>query len=44
MGLIIAVSRSAAYAGDTELARRLDSAIAVLDAALAGVSAAAPPT
>jgi len=38
------VSESAAYAQETQLARRLERAIAALDAALAREIAAAPPT
>jgi Lon protease-like protein len=38
------VSESAAYAQETQLARRLERAIAALDAALARESAAPPPT
>jgi hypothetical protein len=37
------VSESAAYARETQLARRLERVIAALDAALAKASAAAPP-
>ena len=39
----VAVNDSAAYATETQLARRLERAIAALDAALARASAAAPP-
>jgi type II secretory pathway component PulJ len=37
------VSESAAYAQETQLARRLERAIAALDAALAKASAPPPP-
>jgi Lon protease-like protein len=40
----MAVSESAAYARETQLARRLERAIAAIDAALARATAAAPPT
>jgi Lon protease-like protein len=40
----VSVSESAAYAEETQLARRLERAIAALDGALARASAAPPPT